>query len=73
MFGKQYRPAGSAEVRHIGGLDHQLVTRLILQHLDIKGFKEARKVLEKESKLKCIAYSLNYKAFDAFRSRRGVN
>lgn len=46
--------------RGVRGLDRNLVACLILQHLDIKGHKEARKVLEKELKVKCAYHCTRF-------------
>jgi len=48
-FCKIFHP-GSPEVKE--SLGHTQVIQLILQHLHVKGFKETRKILEKESQVK---------------------
>jgi hypothetical protein len=50
-FGKHFRP-GKPEVR--AALDRNIIIQLILQHLEIKGLKEPKKILEREAKVKGI-------------------
>jgi len=48
-FGKHFH-VGRPEVRM--GLDRNVVLQLILHHLELKGMKETKKVLEKEARVK---------------------